>query len=193
MRAMIRSRWTLLLGIGMWGIVLAGCGGGGGGSSSTGPTATSGTLTRVEGRVVTASTAQAPAGSLLAWVTGFLHWSRAAEAQVANCTVSAPGATPVTTNSNGEFVLLNVPIGSSGSVTLTFACPGVASGTLTLENLPPGAVVKIQVDVRPGRVAIKTKNVDVNPSPSPNVSPMPSPKVSPPKGTEPKVSPPKTS
>lgn len=173
MHTITLSRRPLLLGVagGVLALLLTGCGSGSS-SSSTGPSSSSASLRRVEGRVVSASTAQVPDGSLWTRLATLFGGPRAAEAQVSNCTVTAPGGVTTTTDRDGRFVLQNVPIASDGSVTLNFACPGGAVGSLRLEGMPAGAVITIEVDVRPGRVGIRTRNV--NPSPSPS----PSPKVS---------------
>lgn len=180
------GRRALLLGVagGVLALLLTACGGGSS-SSSTGPSSSSGSLKRVDGRVVSSSTAEAPADSLLARLAALFGMPTAADAQVSNCTVTAPGGVTTTTGSDGRFVLQNVPIASDGSVTLTFNCPGAATGSLRLEGLPAGSVITLEVDVRPGRVTVRSRNVDASPSPSPSPkvsqkpSPSPSAKVSP--------------
>lgn len=160
--------------IGLAGLVLAGCGGGSkSGSSSTGPTSSG--AVRVEGRVVSVSRAMGSGGPVLTWIEAVLS-PREAEAQgVPNCTVSAGGVTGVT-DGNGRFILTNVPT-NAGAVTLTFSCPPNVTGTLTLGNLPPNSTVTLEVDVRPGEVRVRTRNVQPS-APSPSAS-QPSPPSAP--------------
>lgn len=143
------------LAVAIVGTVLAGCGGGG---SSTGPSRSGAALKRLEVEVVQGSAA-VPSRSVLARVADMLGWPQVAEAS--HCTVTAGGVSAAT-GPDERAVLSNVPLDANGNVLVTITCPGGVGGSFTLAGGPPGTVVALRVDVRPGRVEVRVRDQHVS-------------------------------
>ncbi|MBI3456076.1 MAG: hypothetical protein HY002_09860 [Candidatus Rokubacteria bacterium] len=155
---------TRFLGValGMVGVIVAGCGGKSG--SSTGPsTSSSSTLKSLEVTVVTAPAAQAPSRFGLARLADLLGWPQVAEAS--HCTVSAPGVSGTVTATTGpdeKATLTGVAVGSGGTIPVTINCVGGGGGSVTLTGGVPGAIVRVTVEVTPGKIEVKVKNQKVS-------------------------------
>lgn len=164
MNAWTRRSTRLAAGILTLGVALAGCGGGSKSSSSTGSTgSTTAALKRLEVQVTGTSTAQAPATSLLARLGQLVGWPAAAEASVGlqGCTVTAstlPGVS-VTTDGEGKAILVDVIVPATVSV----SCPDGSSGQFPISG-PPGAVVTVKVETKPGKLEVRSRHGAEDPS-----------------------------
>jgi hypothetical protein len=150
---------TLMIGLVVVALFVAGCGGGSkssGTSSPTGATASQ-KVKRLEVTVVRPTAAAQTPRPFYAWATDLLQFARAAEA--ATCSVTAGGQT-VPTNSNGKAVLFDVTVGAGGVIPVSINCDGAVSEVNVTGT--PGAVVNVTVEVRPGRVEVKAKGEHVS-------------------------------
>lgn len=150
---------TLMIGLVVVALFVAGCGGGGKGSgtsSTTGASATQ-TVKRLEVTVVRPSAAAPGPRPFYAWATDLLQFARAAEA--ATCSVTAAGQT-VSTNANGKAILVNVPVDATGNIPVSIDCDGTLSSVNV--SAKPGTVVNVTIEVRPGRVEVKAKGEHVS-------------------------------
>ncbi len=149
---------TLMIGLVVVALFVAGCGGGKGSgtSSTTGASATQ-TVKRLEVTVVRPTAAAPGPRPFYAWATDLLQFARAAEA--ATCSVTAGGQT-VSTDANGKAILVNVPVDATGNIPVSIDCDGTLSSVNV--SAKPGTVVNVTVEVRPGRVEVKAKGEHVS-------------------------------
>jgi hypothetical protein len=148
-------------------MALAGCGG----SKSGSPTASTSTQTlkRVDVHVVGGGAAEGPRRSMLARIGDLLGWPQKAEASagIAGCSVAGGGATPATTDANGNASLTGVTF----PATITVTCPGGQTGSFPVTGVA-GAIVKVEAEV--GSIEVKVKNQRVSQPSEPSKPSKPS-------------------
>jgi len=148
---------TLMIGLVVVALFVAGCGGKSSGASSpTGASATQ-TVKRLEVTVVRPTAAAPVPRPFYAWATDLLQFARAAEA--ATCSVTA-GLQTVQTDSHGKAILVNVPVDATGNIPVSIDCDGTKSEVNVTAKA--GTVVNVTVEVRPGRVEVKAKGEHVS-------------------------------